>query len=222
MTQVLPNLPHDVCFGMLGIMPECHCPLFFLRMAIWLRGLERLVFSARRCCRRSRVRAPVWPGTFLRKNIIILVRVIFMVPNSLKHCITLLMIPEHQPCSGRGQTWFIAMHFQFYNPKFAPSVQHISWILLGNHGHGRFCTIKIIYIVACTACLYCCVAALNSLYLYDCCFHLFPFCLCRVAWRPPVAPRRPRGAWWIAMAHTTSYHRPWSSSDGRSVTSHWR
>jgi hypothetical protein len=28
-----------------------------------------LVFSARRCCRRSRVRAPVGPGTFLRRNI---------------------------------------------------------------------------------------------------------------------------------------------------------
>jgi hypothetical protein len=31
--------------------------------------VRALVFSARRYCRRSRVRAPVWPGTFLRKNI---------------------------------------------------------------------------------------------------------------------------------------------------------
>jgi hypothetical protein len=37
-----------------------------------------LVFSARRCCRRSRVRAPVWPGTFLRKNIIITLRILYI------------------------------------------------------------------------------------------------------------------------------------------------
>jgi hypothetical protein len=34
--------------------------------------VRALVFSARQCCRRSRVRAPVWPGTFLRRNIKIL------------------------------------------------------------------------------------------------------------------------------------------------------
>jgi hypothetical protein len=62
---------------------------FFLRMAIWLRGcvavgrgfepqsdldlsfaeISERWYSARRCCRRSRIRAPVWPGTFLRRNI---------------------------------------------------------------------------------------------------------------------------------------------------------
>jgi hypothetical protein len=42
--------------------------LFLSRMAIWLRGLERW-YSARRCCRRSRARGPVWPGNFLRRNI---------------------------------------------------------------------------------------------------------------------------------------------------------
>jgi hypothetical protein len=31
--------------------------------------VKALVFSARLCCRRSRVRAPVWPGTFRRRNI---------------------------------------------------------------------------------------------------------------------------------------------------------
>jgi hypothetical protein len=46
------------------IMPECHCPESDLAQRV-----RALVFSARRCCRRSRVRAPVWPGTFLRKNI---------------------------------------------------------------------------------------------------------------------------------------------------------
>jgi hypothetical protein len=41
-------------------------------MLIWVLGIYviALVFSARRYCRRSRVRAPVWPGTFLRKILI--------------------------------------------------------------------------------------------------------------------------------------------------------
>jgi hypothetical protein len=68
----------------LGALPVLLCePLIPLCELPWARGypvsncvkahlcVRALVFSARRCCRRSRVRAPVGPGTFLRRNIII-------------------------------------------------------------------------------------------------------------------------------------------------------
>jgi hypothetical protein len=49
-------------------MPLSREPFFFKNGDLAQR-VRALAFSARRCCRRSRVRAPVWPGTFLRRNI---------------------------------------------------------------------------------------------------------------------------------------------------------
>jgi hypothetical protein len=51
-------IPNDVY---LGIMPECHCPEnhSFYKNGDLAQRVRALVFSARRCCHRSRVRALV-------------------------------------------------------------------------------------------------------------------------------------------------------------------